>query len=187
MQRPILATLIALVVAVPILVLDPIGLLGPSFEFEDHEMRAAIEGTWSLRVTRIADDSTRTFTLSIRQAGTADQVGSRGLVPSAAACGNRTLVRSAAACIELSTMPLEVAALEQRDAPSITGRFMVDGTTFDHGELELRFGDDPEAPMSFAYATITPTGEVTRVSVGQGYRATLKRTAAAPSTATSPR
>jgi hypothetical protein len=187
MHKPVLAIILAVATAVSVLVLDPMGLIGPDFEFDATHMRAAIEGTWKLTFTNEAGQ-TKTIKLSIRQAGAAEQHGGRAAVRESRACGNRTMVRSAAACVDSSSMPLEIVVLEG-DAQAATGRFMVTGTTFTAGHLDINFGAeiDYTKPMTFVGAQISPTGAVLDAGAGPGVRVALVRTAPSPTTAAAPR
>src|SRR4051812_39013776 len=94
------------------LVLNPWFGVTSGFDFDEAEMRAAIEGTWRLTVppTRGAP---RDITFRIAQ-GTAARPSlglSRALVSPAAACGTRSLVRNAGACLDSTDMPLEITIL----------------------------------------------------------------------------
>lgn len=184
MRKPLLAVAISLAVAAPILVLDPIGLFGPSFEFEDVHMRAAIEGNWTLRFTKDDDKSTRTLKLSIRQADKTEQTGSRGAIRSAAACGSRSFVRSAAACVDNSSMPIVITVLDE--SKHYKARFDVSGRKFERGHLMLEFGTDYQQPMSFVSAEISPSGTVVEASTTPGYTVTLERTSAPSPAAATP-
>src|SRR4051812_36656590 len=103
MKRPLLATVLAASVGLPVLVLEPgceaVG--GPNWQYGEVEMRAAVEGTWELT---IADTK---WTLEIKQRDKGERAEREtGLVKSAAACGSRSFVRNAHACESLSAMPI---------------------------------------------------------------------------------
>jgi hypothetical protein len=124
-----------------------LGCGGPEFQYGAAEMRAAIEGDWSLMITpEGAPRSTVTWHL---EQGSEDKAqaargGGPGLVRSAHACGTRTLVQSAGACSDSSQMPLAVTMVS--GDPSFTGEgasgmLSVLGLTFVFGEVELTLGD----------------------------------------------
>lgn len=153
------------------LVLSPAGcgLFGPSYHYGAGEMRAAVEGTWTLEV----DGKTIEFRLT--QATHASRA-TPGLVQTAAACSDgRTFVRSAHACVdEVNTkMPLEVELIAGLTlAKPTTGEFRVSGEHFREGRLSVDLGD------LLLDATLAPDGTVTDAHVWrdtQRFAATLAR------------
>lgn len=161
-------------IAIAVLVLDPIGFW--RFQFDDADMRRAVEGTWQLTLT--SQDDSRTWRFTIAQRGRAEHA-SRGLVRSADACGKRSFVRTAGACLEMSRMPLELALV---DGPrtDVRGELTVTGLTFEAGALELQVGD------VYVDASIGPDGTVRRAEA-RDLRVALVRTAPAAATVTAPR
>ncbi len=167
-------------VALAALVLNPVfGVLsGP--HFAAAELRAAVEGTWQLKV----DEGGATRTVAFRIAeGTEADAASAGLtsqlelIRPAAACGHRTLVRSAGACRDMTDMPLEVTLLAGGAAPERMrpGTFSVGGDEFKLGWLTV------EVAGVVLHAEVTPAGEVEQVMIqraeGQPLRSTLARIA----------
>jgi len=138
----------------------------PHWQYDDADLRAAIEGTWQL------DYGGRTITLLVKQATrpvaarapkAARTLGAHAaltLVPSAAACNHdRTFVRDAAACLDTTAMPLRIAISTGGVAE---GSFTVHGERFRGGWLRFRF--DGIA----LEAEILPDGQVNRASVLSG-------------------
>ncbi len=153
MRKPLLATLAAIIVAAGVLVLDPIGWW--SFQFDDADMRGAVEGNWSLTVT--AGGKTSSWKLAIKQGNDASaQRSDRGWIKSASACGNRSFVRNASACVDLSTMPLDIAVLDQPGRA--TGTLEVSGMSFETGFLHIAVGEG--AARVAVHATISSDGNV---------------------------
>ena len=140
MVRKLVAAAIGLVV----LVITPYVLFF-RFDYDDAELRAAIEGTW--RLTLPGHES---LVLSIAEAKTSPQHSSRSFVRSAAACGHRTFVRSAEACMDDTEMEL-VVTTEPASAPG-HGRIYVTGRTFQAGRLEL------ELPEFNVFGRVQPGG-----------------------------
>ncbi len=118
------------VVALAVLVLDPLGFFGPRFEYGEAEMRAAVVGRWHATVNG------RDYDLAIDQATDRDltRVESHGWVPTAGACGTRSLIKEAGACGDGTQMPLIVADSEGRLA---RGDFIVPGLSFRDGWLKV--------------------------------------------------
>jgi hypothetical protein len=84
----------------------------PQFQYGATEMRAAVEGDWSLTITP-AGGTAMPVTVHVEQAATAPGPTAarrplRGLVRAADACGTRTLVKGAGACTDATQMPLAV-------------------------------------------------------------------------------
>src|SRR4051795_12742072 len=74
----------------------------PQFQYGAAEMRAAVEGDWSLTITPDGGTAMQ-VTVHVEEAPTAlgptaARWPSRGFVRAAHACGTRTLVKSAGAC-----------------------------------------------------------------------------------------
>jgi hypothetical protein len=111
MRKMTAVTGVAAVVAVSVLVLDPIGYLtGVDFEYGSAELCAAIEGTWTLTLHGNTD---RVVRFRIAQAGRGEQhARSRSIVRSADACAHRTLVRSAETCFDETEMPLSITQVD---------------------------------------------------------------------------
>lgn len=148
------------VVALAVLVLNPVFGLLSGYDFGAPEMRAAVEGTWQLTIASpSAPPRTITFTLA-QGAESPDVHATRSLVRPAAACGHRSLVKAASACIDSTNMSLDVTMIAdgQRQAQPQPGRFMVDGMRFRSGYLRVVVdGVSLEA-------TLTPAGEVVSAS-----------------------
>ncbi len=176
MKKPILAIVLAVVAAAAVLVLDPMGLFaGPDWQFEEADMRAAVEGDWSLTITEGA--VTKTWKLQIRQSDRAESSSREtGLVRSASACGNRTFVRSASACGYSTRMPIDITVLDEPKAPPAKGFFIVGDTKFEQGQLEIRIGTDLDHMVAYASAHISPRGEVLKISTMDPKTAKLVRT-----------
>lgn len=181
MRKPVIAVVVAVVVAVGVLVLDPMNFFGgPDWQYGEAEMRAAVEGTWELSVTDHKKQQKK-WVLAIKQSDKAERA-ERGLVKSAAACGGRTFVRSAHACSATSQMPIEITVLEGDKVP-VSGRFYVEGETFTAGGLDVHLGKDPmdfRNLVASATARIDPGGKVVDLyasTVGsEAYKASLVRT-----------
>lgn len=166
-QQPIQISILAVTVAAIVFVLDPIGWW--TFDYDEDDMRAAVEGRWKLAIERSGER--QELELTIRQGGVSD-LASRDWVRAATACSDRSLVRSASACIDSSTMPLEITVLGP-NAPTAYGRFMVHGTSFGRGYLQIDIGDRV-APIASVGAKVLPTGVVESVESHHG-TATLAR------------
>jgi hypothetical protein len=175
MRTSLLALALASAVAIPVLVLDLIGLFddvgGPTWHYDDADMRAAVEGTWEM--TTVANGVHQKWTIEVRQAGEAARSErSSGLVRSAAACGSRSFVRSAHACESISGMPLEVA-VQGRDQPAY-GHLMVFGTRFAEARLDITIGTRDHQITGTA-ATIDAGGNVIEMSSAGGSLVRIKR------------
>jgi len=147
------------VLAVGAFLVNPFVACGDvAFQYGEAEMRAAVVGTWRLT---LPGGQPQVITFTIEQATSATQTHStneRGLISSAAACGHRTFVKSAEACLDTSDMPLTMIAIGD-SRPTLRGRFVVTGTTFKNGLLEIQIGDTTSVT-----AEISKTGKVTTVS-----------------------
>ncbi len=74
---------------------------GTGFQFGEPEMRAAVEGTWTLEVPQTGA-TPRALTFAIQRAGAPARASlDPGWIRSAAACGNRTFIKSAEACLDV--------------------------------------------------------------------------------------
>ncbi|HEX8112363.1 MAG TPA: hypothetical protein VF516_31745 [Kofleriaceae bacterium] len=164
-----LIRMLAVVVGLAVMVFNPeYGVFsGPSFGAA--ELRAAVEGTWRLTV-RGEDGTSRSVTFRLAQGSEVEgkHAAVHALVRPAAACGRRSLVKPAGACVDVTRMPLEVTLVadggERRQAEP--GEFVVDGSAFHQGELEVRVAE------LRVRASVTPAGEVQDVSsVGPARRA----------------
>jgi len=176
----VLVPLVAVAAALVVLIIDPIGFW--EFHFGAADLRSAVEGTWSLKVTD-RDGVDHHWRLSIAQASHDLQRSDRGWIAPAAACGNRSLIRNAEACEDLTEMPLEIVALDA-GAPAFTGSLRVFGLDFETGALELSLDGPLDGELS---ATVMPDGKITRMSTSnQLSAATLVRIAPAPTTLSSP-
>ena len=120
-----------------------------AFRFSATEMRAAVEGTWTLE---LAD---RSYIFHIEQATEAKQQHSqRSVVGHAHACGKRTLVKSASACLDTSTMPVVVNV----SGTTTDGVFVVYGTTFRDGDLVIEVAGQAIRANVMPDGTATVTG-----------------------------
>ncbi len=174
MRTPLL-----LVLAAGALVLDPASACigSPSYTFGEHELRAAVEGTWQLTITS-PKGSAETYTLAITESDK-PQHAARAWIKSAAACGSRSFVRNASACMDTTRMPLDVRIVAG-PATDGSGELMVVGTKFEGAELRLGLGSRS------INASITPKGVVETSSIydqrladpAEAGTAKLERTAA---------
>jgi hypothetical protein len=137
------------------------GTDAPQFQYGAAEMQAAIAGTWTFTITPSGGTATE-VTLQLDEADTAPgataQVSRRSLIRAAHACGTRTLVKSAGACMDESSMPLAITFVSGDPSlmtAQLVGSFIVPGTTFQLGMLNLMLG-----PYSIT-ATVSPDGTVT--------------------------
>src|SRR5262245_26724183 len=108
--------LVAVMLGLAVAILNPLAacsLLG-GFDFGAKEMRAAVEGTWTVTSPAGEDAPAVAYTITIRQGTGAERKPSAagGLVAPAAACGDRSFVATAAACLDTSRMPLDVQIVE---------------------------------------------------------------------------
>jgi hypothetical protein len=118
----------------------------PQFQYGAAEMRAAVEGDWSLTLT--LESGALPVTIHVEQAATAPLATAgaqpRGpLLRPAHACGTRTLVKGAGACGDQSVMPLAVTYVSGDAAFAsvpMSGQFMVYGLLFGTGDMTLTIG-----------------------------------------------
>ncbi len=146
MTRRLAYTLSLAVVLAGVLVLDLRACL-PSYDFDEAELRAAIEGTWKLV------DGAHAIRFSVKEAREARH-SSRGFVRAAAACGHRTFVRSAEACMDTTEMTLDVELIAGAHGTA-SGRLFVGGTRFESADLEL------ELDGELVTARVAPGGAIT--------------------------
>jgi hypothetical protein len=154
-------------------------ILNPSFactgvddESMAADMRAAVEGTWSISIQSAT--GTETFSVRLEQASEAVASGSPSSsrwVRAAAACGNRTLLKEAAACAEVVLMPLSGEVLD--GAPTLRtakvgGRIMTGNGPFTTGDLRLEIG------ALKLFGRIDAAGQVSQLSDGTN-AATMSR------------
>jgi hypothetical protein len=135
----------------------------PTFQFGAAELRAAIEGTWSLTLTP-SGGAAKSLVVRIEQA---TQAPSDATPP----CGGRTLVKPAAACVPITTMPLQVTMLSGDAAfegVALSGNFAVTGFEFSEGQVTLAVGETrvafrltPESGPSNVQVTMGPSGTAT--------------------------
>lgn len=116
----------------------------PQYQYGADEMRAAVEGDWSLTITPDGGSASQ-VTVHIEQspASLAARRPARAFVRAAEACGTRTLVKSAGACIDVTEMPLAVTYISGDPAFSSaanSGSFSVFGLAFAIGDLNLKVG-----------------------------------------------
>jgi hypothetical protein len=138
------------VVPVAFFFLNPTFACGPAepqYQYGAAEMRAAVEGNWSFTIMPQDGGAQTQVTVRVEQAATASgqtaRAPGRAFVRAAYACGSRTLVKSAAACVDISQMPLTLTYVSGDAAfasAALTGTFLVYGTRFDFGNLELMVG-----------------------------------------------
>jgi hypothetical protein len=148
----------------------------PQFQYGTAEMVAAIAGNWTFTITPNGGTATA-MTVQLDEAdnvpGATAQAPGRSLIRAAHACGSRTLVKSAGACSDFTAMPLAITFVS--GDPSLTnaplsGDFIVTGTTFKGGSLDLQVGSYQ------IEAALLPDGTVTGTSLyvtGQGVTGTV--------------
>jgi hypothetical protein len=148
----------------------------PQFQYGAAEMVAAIAGTWTFTITPNGGTATP-VTVQLDEAdnvpGATAQASGRSLIRAAHACGSRTLVKSAGACTDFTSMPLAITFVSGdpslMNAP-LSGGFIVSGTTFQAGQLEVIIGSYQIS------AVVLPDGTVTNTSLsvtGQGVTGTV--------------
>ena len=142
----------------------------PEFQYGAAEMRAAVEGDWSLTIT--PDGATAMqVTVHVAQAptaaaATASRLPARALVRAAHACGSRTLIQAASACTDQTEMPLTVSYVggdATFSTATMSGQFLVRSLTFVTGDLSLNLGDhhvvvEVNADGSLGAARLSPVG-----------------------------
>jgi hypothetical protein len=118
----------------------------PEFQFGAAEMRAVVEGDWSITIIAPPSGEMVQATVHVEQAAAparaAVHTPGGALVRAAYAC-SRTLLKSAGACIESTQMPLAVTFVSG-DASfanmEMSGNFNVWGLKFVVGDLDLVIG-----------------------------------------------
>jgi hypothetical protein len=116
----------------------------PQYQYGAAEMRAAVEGDWTL--TLALESGEVPVTVHVEQALTAPTASARpapGLLRAAHACGTRTLIKGAGACTDQTEMPLTVTYLSGNAAFTgvpMSGTFRVGGLVFARGDLSLTIG-----------------------------------------------
>jgi hypothetical protein len=186
--------LLVAVLGLAALVLSPVAACSmfserdPVFEFGGAEVRAAIEGTWTITVPAWEPGAPRVdYTVVITQGrGPVAQRSARpSLVAAATACSERSLVRSASACGDSTKVPLDVQIVNAPSSHGSRGELVVWGTRFHQGRLEATIDG-----LTLA-AQISAGGTATKVSVlvDNDYRnATMVRVGApAPAVAPAPK
>jgi hypothetical protein len=148
----------------------------PQFHYGAAEMVVAIAGNWTFTITPNGGTATA-MTVQFDEAetvpGATARASGRSLIRAAHACGSRTLVKSAGACVDISSMPLAITFVSGdpslMNAP-LSGDFIVTGTTFKGGSLELSVGSYQ------IEASLLPDGTVLNTSLyvtGQGVTGTV--------------
>jgi len=118
-------------------VANPMACSTDEFDYDEADMRRAVEGTWS--VTPLNRETTP-FSFVIAQAGGASSANGPSLVSPAAACNNRDFVKSAAGCSSSSSILVEGRVDAGHPAfgdQRITGSFEVGGRWINGGRLML--------------------------------------------------
>jgi hypothetical protein len=138
----------------------------PEFQYGAAEMRAAVEGNWTMTVTPDGEVAhTYSFRLVQQKAQTAAAGKPRaGLVRAAYACGTRTLVASASACVDVTEMPLAVVDVQYATNSPPTATLEVPGLVFALGWLSLSIdGHAVSADLlpdgTVQSPTLTPNGQ----------------------------
>jgi hypothetical protein len=158
--------------------------LGDDFKYGEGELRAAVEGTWSVTIEPAGGGAPMAFQVRVEQASAAGQAlrsGERAaFVTAAMACEQRTLVRSAGACSSSTEMPLAGQVIEGGDAlrgQSISGSLRVGGLIFIWGDLFLKVGPHlvsgvlSSAGEASSLRTLSPEGR----GIMTGDRVTMTR------------
>lgn len=149
--------LAALVLGLAALVLNPFfacSALAPGFELGADEMRAAVEGTWTITVPGNGVDAPAVeFTVVIAQRASVARLDDHSLVAPAAACGSRSFVKTAAACLDSTKMPLDVQIVKGPSTKPASGELVVYGTSFDNGRLDLTLAANEMRAMVNAQGT----------------------------------
>ena len=121
--------------------------LAPDFTYSAKDMKAAVEGTWTLTV----ENESYSFHIEQSAHDPMQKQSSRSLMPTAHACGTRSFVATASACIDFSRMPVIV----DLTGKTTDGVFMIEGTTFREGRLII------EVAGHQIEATVAPDGTAT--------------------------
>jgi hypothetical protein len=148
----------------------------PDFQYGATELRAAVEGTWSVTLTPVQGAPLQ-GTLQLDQAAKPSAASLRrreGAIRSAHACETRTLFKTAEACDDGTTMPLKVSFVSGDTAlngGTLSGEFSVPGTIFEFGNLFLQIGSYRLSAKITAMSAISDV----RVLDGAARAATLVR------------
>jgi hypothetical protein len=171
------------VVPIAFFFLNPtLGCVGPDepqFQYGAAEMQAAIAGTWTFTITPNGGAAIA-VTVQIDAAESvpdaAVQATGRSFIRAAHACSSRTLVKSAGACSDMSSMLLAITFVSGDPTlmdSTLSGNFIVSGTTFRSGGLEVTIGSYQIS------AAVLPDGTVTNTHLyvtGQGVTGTVTAT-----------
>lgn len=156
---------LVLVLGLAALILNPIAacsLFEPSFNFGAAEMRAAVEGTWTITAPATADRPALEYTVRIAQSDKAvrpEHAFLDNLVTPAAACGSRSFVRPAAACLDSTNMPLDIQIVKGPSTKPSSGEMRVTGTSFEYAGLALVVDGIP------LRGQLSPKGVVTELTL----------------------
>jgi hypothetical protein len=155
-------TLVVAAVLVSTLVITPYFMAeaGPGFSFGEREVRAAIEGQWTLQLT----DRKHELKIELARKATRSE-RETGWIRSASACSHRSLVRSAEACLDSTEVELIIRVAGA--APN-RGDLRIIGKSFERGHLSFELGGQEVAGM------VSSAGKATEVRVGDK-QATLVR------------
>ncbi len=177
--------LVVILLGFAALVLNPFAACAvePGWRFGANEMRAAIEGTWTITVpARGPDAPAMTYTVSIRQgdgSARSESASASSLVAPAAACGSRSFVRTAGACLDSTEMPLDVQIVTGPVRGTASGELRIIGRSFSYGRVELTLG------ASRLTAVVSPDGDASEAmffEAGRDRAAELVRLVAASGT-----
>ncbi|HEY0252060.1 MAG TPA: hypothetical protein VGC41_11065 [Kofleriaceae bacterium] len=143
-------TIVLALVLLAILAFNPMfGFLRDTFDYDEADMKHAIEGRWKLAY------GGHTVELAITEGRDPERHSSRGWLNAAEACGTRSFVNTADACVDLSRMSVSVAT----GAARTHGTFTVMGESFRAGNFEV------ELDGLYVSAKVDRQGAVTWVMV----------------------
>ena len=136
--------LVVVALGFAVMILNPyyVNPLKSKFSYSAAEMKAAIEGTWTLTL----DDRSYIFHIQQADRDWMPQVSERAMRLSS--CTHRTLVASAAACRDITRMPVVVTL----SGENTDGLFAISSTTLVEGELWI------EVDGRKIYAIVMPDG-----------------------------
>jgi hypothetical protein len=146
--------LVSSVVLLATLLITPYFLFASpgGFTFGEREVRAAVEGRWTLKLPE------RELELALELARKPARASHDGAwIRPAAACKHRTLVRSAEACLDTTDVELIVKVA---GAGPARGELHIIGKSFQRARLRFEVGGKP------VYAKLSSAGEATEVQVG---------------------
>ncbi len=161
--------LVVAAVVLATLVITPYFLLSSyrssGFSFGEREVRAAVEGRWTLKLPG------RELEVSLALAGSSSRASARSAretawVRPAAACDHRTLVRSAEACLDTTDVELTVTIA---GASPTRGSLKIIGTSFERAFLRFDVGGQ------VVDAELSSAGEATGVRVGEAPATLVRR------------